>query len=233
MPLFLKHRQSDIQERMDNPDCDKKKLFNTYHSFKTINRLLSGWSKIYRKEIRPFLKINHGSCTILDIGFGGGDLPQKLVQLAEKDGFEISILAIDPDERSMEFAQTYHSKIENVIFRKAHSHDLINEELKYDFVISNHLLHHLSEQDLIALCEDAKQLASHKVLFNDIRRSDLGYIMFFFFSKIFFHRSFISYDGLISIKRSFTNLELSNIAPESWKVQKFHPFRLLLSYEKT
>ncbi len=232
MNFFLTSRQPDLNEKMDDPDCDQELLFNTYRSFKAINSLLAGWTKIYKREIRPFLEKNNGKCSILDIGVGGGDVPEKLISLAKNDGYTLKILAIDPNERAIGYAER-NSTSSEIKFRQAYSSDLIEEKETFDFVLSNHLLHHLSDEQILRLCDEATKLSSHKVLFNDIRRSDAGYVLFFLLSKLFFHRSFISYDGLISIKRSFIHSELEDIVSEQWIISRFHPFRLLLKYEKS
>ena len=215
---------------MDTPDCNLSMLFATYKSFATINKLLSGWNSIYKQEIFPFLKANNGRASLLDIGVGGGDIPILLDKLAKKDGFSLNIIAIDTDNRSIDYAKNTY-KNSSINFINVNSRDLVNNGYSFDFVISNHLLHHLNDTNLLDLCKDAQQLATKKVLFNDILRSDIGYLSFWIISKFFFHRSFISYDGLISIKRSFTTSELKQIKPNNWAVSSSFPYRILLKYE--
>ncbi len=231
MPLFLRHRKPDLQELMDDPNCDSEKLKNTYRQFRTINKLLSKWELIYKKEIKPILKQQSGKARLLDIGFGGGDISLQLSELAAKDGFHLDITSIDSDSRSLEYIQTLEIP-SNIQFRHALSTDLVNEQVSYDFVISNHLLHHLDQPSFETICSEAKLLATKKVIFNDIERSDLGFIFFASLSKLFFRNSFISYDGRISIKRSYTFDELFQIAPDNWKVRRIIPYRLILIYEK-
>ncbi len=229
MPLFLKHRQQHLVELMDNPDSDVELLERTYHHFRTINRLLSKWKSIYRKEIRPVLKQQNGSATLLDIGFGGGDIPALLSSLANSDGFRLKITAIETDKRSLNYVKK-KKNLEHIMYRHASSSELLEESTRFDFVISNHLLHHLDESEFLKLCSESSQLASQKVIFNDIERSDIGYLSFFILSQLFFRNSFVWYDGLVSIKRSFTFAELKNAAPAGWQVSRLFPFRLILSY---
>ncbi len=231
MPLFLRHRKPELQELMDDPNCDSEKLKNTYRQFRTINKLLSRWDLIYKKEIKPILEQQNGKASLLDIGFGGGDISLHLSKLATEDGFHLNITSIDYDPRSLKYVQTLEIP-SNIHFRHALSTDLVNEQASYDFVISNHLLHHLDQSSFETICYEAKLLATKKVIFNDIERSDLGYIFFTVLSKLFFKNSFISYDGRISIKRSYTFDELSKVAPDNWKVHRIIPFRLILIYEK-
>lgn len=230
MPLFLKTRNTELQERMDSPDCNPIKLRNTYKQFRRINQFLSRWNALYKNEIRPVLELQNGTATLLDIGFGGGDIPIHLYKLAKKDGYHLNITAIETDKRSVKYARSLKAP-SNIKFEYKHSKELVKQDEKFDFVISNHLLHHLTEPTLHSICNEAEQLAEKKVIFNDLSRSDVAYSFFYVSSNLLFWNSFISNDGLISIRRSYTFQELTDIAPNGWKVQKYFPYRLVLIYE--
>lgn len=228
MPLFLSQRDTVSQERMDDPDCDREELRNTYRQFSTINSIISQWYYIYKHEIRPSLQI-HTPKKLLDIGFGGGDIPIKLARWASDDGYDLQVKAIDPDPRAFNFVQELEHT-QNIEFLQCRASDLDPSKEQYDFVISNHLLHHLSHQELFTILSQARELSSESVIFNDIRRSDWAHLLFNIFSRPVFQSSFITADGLTSIKRSYTRKELSEIVPEDWQVESIFPFRLLLKY---
>jgi len=231
MLLFLKHRNSELQELMDDPDCDPAKLSNTYRQFWWINRFLSKWNRIYKKDISPILNQQNGSASLLDIGFGGGDIPLHLDKLAKSDGFQLQITAIEADERSFNFVRKLDTP-SNIEFKNILSTDILKQGKKFDFVISNHVLHHLDEIMLQSICKESEQLALKKVIFNDLERNYWAYFLFFFLSKLLFWNSFVSIDGLISIRRSYTFKELTQLAPKGWKVRRLFPFRLVLSYDQ-
>ncbi len=218
-------------EFMDREDCDLVKLRNTYRQFRVINRLLSNWRRIYVQRIRPCMKNQSRPYTLLDIGFGGGDIPFSISRWAKKDGFNLEITAIDTDQRAYEFARNFPPD-PKVSFHLQRSSELLEEGSCFDFVISNHVLHHLNTAEFHGFLEEAKLLANQLVIFGDIERSDLGYVLFSVFTRPLFFNSFISADGLISIKRSYTHKELLKIAPADWKVERSFPFRLLLTHQK-
>lgn len=230
MPVFLSSRQPNLVEFMDREDCDPVLLENTYRQFETINRLLSGWKKIYRNEIRPLLQKDQPN-TLLDIGFGGGDVSVRLAKWAEKDGFDLQITAIEKDDRALEFVNENRDHPQ-VQFNHISSTELLEQVKTYDFVISNHVLHHLDSPQTKQLLSEAKQLSKKKVVFSDIERSDVGYFLFSSFTPFLFRKSFIVKDGLLSIKRSYTRSELESVVPSQWKVKRQFPFRLLLIHEK-
>lgn len=230
MPLFLYHRQPELTELMDREDCDVEKLKNTYRQFSVINGLLSNWRRIYKNQLLPLMVDRDRIYTLLDIGFGGGDIPLAISRWAKKDGIKLEITAIETDRRAFEFAQSLPAD-SSVSFLNCSSTELIKNNKKFDFVISNHVIHHLNEKDFHIILSESKELAASLIIFNDIERSDLGYILFNVFSRILFWNSFITADGLTSIKRCYTKNELKEISPKDWTVERSIPFRLLLTHQ--
>lgn len=228
MPLFLSQRDTTSRERMDDPDCDIKELQNTYRQFSTINTIISQWRRIYRQEIRPSLQTSTPK-TLLDIGFGGGDIPIKLARWASDEGYNLQVTAIDPDPRAIDFVQEREHP-QNIEFLQCRASELNPSKERFNFVISNHLLHHLERQEFFEVLAQARDLSSEAVIFNDIHRSDWAYLLFNIFSRAVFGSSFITDDGLTSIKRSYTYKELAEVAPDRWQVESQFPFRLLLKY---
>jgi 2-polyprenyl-3-methyl-5-hydroxy-6-metoxy-1,4-benzoquinol methylase len=231
MPLILTERQPDLEEEMDRDDCDPELLFNTYKQFARINDLLSDWKKIYRNYLKPRMNKAY-DYRLLDIGFGGGDIPLLLSRLAKKDGFNLNITAIEADERAYKFSKNLPQD-PKVLFRHCRAEHMINYGETFDFVISNHLLHHLDDKYAVEkILREAEQLSTRFIVFSDIRRSDIGYAAFKYAAPFLFRNSYIVEDGLTSIKRSFTKSELKHIVPNTWKVSSNFPFRLLLTYPK-
>jgi 2-polyprenyl-3-methyl-5-hydroxy-6-metoxy-1,4-benzoquinol methylase len=222
----MRQRAVDAVELMDLPDCDAWLLDNTYRQFGLVNRMLSGWRKLYVRELRPSLATNTAPATLLDIGSGGGDLAYQLAQWARRDGLALRITGIDPDARAAAFARG-RPPLPGVEFRQAHSADLVREGSRFDFVISNHVLHHLSSGELQQLLSDSAVLAGRKVLHNDLRRSPAAYALFWAAALPFRH-SYIRVDGLTSIRRSYTPAELSALAPPGWTVDPAAAFHQVL-----
>lgn len=227
MDLLLRQRAAGAVETMDLPDCDPQALDNTYRQFAVVNRVLSGWRRLYMRELRPFLAGSSRPATLLDIGSGGGDLATMLARWAARDHLALDITGIDPDRRAAAFA-LQRPPVPGVNFRQAHSTDLVQEGRQYDFVISNHVLHHLDDGQLQELLAHSEMLAGKAVLHNDLRRSPLAYALFSTAALPFRH-SFIRADGLTSIRRSYTRPELTALAPPGWVVRPGSAFHQVLS----
>ena len=224
----LKRRDTESQEFMDAPDCDPDRLERTYQQFHTVNRLVSGWRRIYRRWIRPHLDADRPT-TLLDIGFGGGDISRALTGWAARDRLLLRTTAIDPDERALRHVRRLPAV--GVRFEQASSADLVARGERYDLVISNHLLHHLDTGALAALLADSQALSRRLVIHNDLARGRAGYGIYAAATLPFARRSFIHQDGLLSIRRSYRRPELQAIVAPQWQVRSMFPQRLLLIHQ--
>jgi len=230
MDILLSRRAADDVEQMDHPDCDPRLLNNTYRQFGIINRVLSGWRRLYNRELRNLNRQGQAPLTVLDVGCGGGDLVVMLARWAARDGMPMQITGIDPDSRAAGFARR-RPPVPGVEFRQAHSADLVREGAAFDVVISNHMLHHLKPEELRQLLADSEILASRKALHNDLVRSPTAFALFSV-AALPFRRSFIRQDGLTSIRRSYRPAELAAAAPPGWSVERSWAFHQVLAYRK-
>lgn len=226
----LRRRQINAVEEMDKPDCDANKLYRTYAQFSLINRVVSGWRWAYVRHLRPRFATT-GPTTLVDIGCGGGDIPRALARWAARDGLQLQITAIDSDNRAYRFAKSEHA-VPGLVYRRASSSELVSEGRQFDFVISNHVLHHLRSAELAGLLADSEVLCRRAAIHNDIARSRLAYVLFFTGTLPFFHRSFLRQDGLTSIRRSYTARELRRELPQGWVVEEDFRFRNLVIFER-
>lgn len=229
MPTWLLRRRArGLRERMDDPTCDPERLANTYRQFAMVNRLVGGWDAAYRRHLRPLTRPGE-PLRLLDLGCGGGDLLVWLADRFRRDGAEVEALGADPDERAIRFARERPAP-PGVRFVRADAARLVVAGERFDVVVSNHLLHHLGDAEVTTLCRELERLGPRLVLHNDIRRSDVA-LALFPLSSLAFRRSFVTGDGLRSIRRSFTAAELRRLAPPGWRVERAAPWRLRLLYE--
>ena len=226
MPWILRQRHTRLREIMDDPDCDSARLNRTYQQFARINRLLSGWARVLDAYIFPLCADRNRTYSVLDIGFGGGDIPRWIDACARVRGIRLDILALDTDPRALRYVQSLSWPASITFACRSHQDELAAGR-RFDFVISNHVLHHCTDDQVRVLCRDADQLARQRVLMGDLVRSDLAWICFYLGTLCQYRDSYIRIDGLRSIRRSYTRSELHALLPVGWRVKSIFPFRLL------
>ena len=227
--LDLSARAAELHEDMDALDGDLHALHNTYAHFPTINAILSGWWWNYRHHIRPHLSASK-TTTLLDVGCGGGDITRNLVKWANRDGLRLDTTGIDTDPRAIDYALNL-PPLAGARYRNVSSHQLVKDGEQYDLVISNHMLHHLSDEEVPAMLDDFRRLSRHAVVVSDLRRSRLSYMVFKHCVAPFFPKNaFIRQDGLTSIRKAFTGKELCALLPAGWLCESQFSYRYLVRY---
>lgn len=227
---LLRRRSVGEPELMDDPACDPVALAATYRLFGVVNPLVASWRAVYRDRLRPVLRAAASSgraATVLDVGCGGGDVARALARWAARDGLEVAVTAIDPDPRAYAWASA-HDGGAGLTYRAAASGDLVAAGERYDVVVSNHVLHHLDAAELAALLTDTAALTAGVAVHNDLRRSRTAWLLYGVATlPIARARTFLRFDGLLSIRRSYRPGELTAAVPDGWRVEGQRFFRLL------
>lgn len=231
----LSTRASDARELMDDPGANLAMLERTYERFRLVNALVSRPGQFYRRDIRP--RARRGPVRVLDVGAGGADACRMIAARLRRDGLEGEITALDADERAVRWAEA-HDGGAGLRYRCALAEDLVAEGDQYDVVFSNHVLHHLTDSELLGVLRDTERLVAPGgvVVHRDIARSRTAYALFAAatlpFAGTVLRGSFIRVDGLISIRRSYTPTELAAVAPPGWTVRAGLPARIELRRER-
>lgn len=227
---WLEARDADAVELMDSPGADLETLERTYERFRLVNAVVSNQRAVYTRWIRPRLSAT-ATRRVLDIGTGGADLPRALLRWARADGLRLEVTAIDPDSRALDWALAQPAE-PGLVLRRVMSRALAESGERFEVVTSNHVLHHLGGRELGALLADSERLAAGGgiAVHADIERSRLGYAGFRLgtlpFARNLLAGSYIRADGLASIRRSHTAIELAAVLPPGWRVRRGFPSRL-------
>lgn len=156
--------------------------------------------------------------SILDVGSGGGWFTCRLAHRypdAQVVGIDIDADAVKlADENKKQYEHRYNLRLSNLTFEHRASTRLSEQARSFDVVTATLLCHHLKDHDVVTFLSDAKKIARNAVIINDLQRSRLAYALFWLISPLFFNR-LIRYDGLLSIKKSFTHSELQNFAQQA------------------
>lgn len=230
----LSRRETGLVELMDADDADPEMLARTYALFRFVNAVVSGRAGALRRTIAS--RTGRDPIRVLDIGCGGGDIARYVARRLRRGGHPAEVVGADIDPRAVRWASDADGE-GLVRWRCLSSSDLVTEGERFDVVLSNHVLHHLTASQLGALLADSERLMAPGgiAVHSDIARSRIAYALFDALTRplagTLLKGSFIREDGMLSIRRSYAAAELAAAAPPGWRVERRAPSRLLLVRE--
>ena len=229
----LSTRTTSEKEMLELPELDPEQLRRTVQQFRLINSLLSGSQRLMRRHFFPMMAAEPDrSYTMLDVGAGGCDIAIGAATEARRRGLKLSITALDNDRRTLALARRAIRDYPEIRLVEGNALELRGLG-PFDFVFSNHLLHHLEWGEIKLFLEQVVARTRLCLLMNDLKRSHWAYLGFTIFSALLTRRSFHYHDGRLSIRRGFLPGELReflkrNFPGEAIGVAERFPFRVVL-----
>ena len=209
LSMDLKAR-SALRERLDDHSLDDPHIGATMRNLERINVLLSGVRKICKRAIFAAGRIDPAQpLTIADLGCGGGDLALWLARKCIKLRIDAHIIGIEHDPRVIALAKKRCNPEPSIAIIQGDATDLANLPDPVDWIVSNHFLHHLDAVTVTRIMKTASSRARRGMIMNDLVRSRRSLIEFNLLCRALMPAGHTAHDGIVSILRSFTALELS------------------------
>lgn len=233
--FFPDMRQRNIVEKelLELTDIEQDRLQRTIRQFKLINYLLSASSRLLREHFFSIMEQDPGRVyTLLDVGAGGCDIAIRAADEARQRGLKLNITALDNDTRILPLAYQAIRDYPEIQIIEGKALDL-RRLSPFDFVFSNHLLHHLDWADIKIFLDSVIARTRLAFLMNDLKRSNWAYLGFTIFSRLLTPRSYHFHDGRLSIRRAFLPEELrdfmrSNYPNTPIRVIETYPARVVV-----
>ncbi len=221
-------------ELMDDPTCDRETLYRTLGQFERINALVTPNRALANALILDDMQ-NGEARRLLDVGAGGGDFARWLIDRAREEGRPLSVVCIDPDPRVCDYCTAMCRDYPEIETRCAGFREI---DEHFDYVFSNHVLHHMNEADTLDLLNHTRTITTRLLLISDLRRVRWAEYGFRLLAGVAFRNSFALADGIASIRRAYRFDELASIVAESaWggiaSVQSGFPARLTVTARVT
>lgn len=229
----MQSRNMSDKEKLELGEVDANRLQRTIRQFKLINDLFSASSRLVREHFFTIMEQDpERNYTLLDVGSGGCDIAVRIAREARKRGLKLEITALDNDERIIPMANQAIRDYPEIHIVRGNALDLSGFG-PFDFIFSNHLLHHLAWGEIRIFLEQIIPRTRLAFVINDLKRSNWAYLGFTIFSTLMTRRSFHYYDGRLSIRRAFLPEELrdfllSNFPDTPLQVVETYPARVVL-----
>jgi 2-polyprenyl-3-methyl-5-hydroxy-6-metoxy-1,4-benzoquinol methylase len=204
--------RSIVREYLDDFLAPDPHIAATLRNLEHVNFWLSGIRRLCDATIFSTPQtIKKKRLTIVDLGCGGGDLALWLSSRCSQKGMEPRIIGIDHDPRIAAIAleRCRRDRAITIINQSADSLDRLAGGI--DWIVSNHFLHHLAEDEINHLLRVAACRAEHGVVMNDLVRSRVALVGFGLLCSAARPAGHTAHDGVVSITRSFTKKELTKI----------------------
>ena len=199
----MRLRNTSDKEHLELADVDLNRFRRTIRQFKLINFLFSGSSRLMREHFFTVMEQDPDRIyTLLDVGAGGCDIAIRAAIEARRRGLKLNITALDNDTRTLPIAYQAIRDYPEIRIVEGDARDL-GRLGSFDFVFSNHLLHHLAWSEIKIFLESVIAQTRLAFVMNDLKRSNWAYLGFTVFSALLTRRSYHFDDGRLSIRRGF------------------------------
>lgn len=200
--------RSEKQEIMDDPNLDLLTLKDVFIDINKVNTILNGYA-VTLKAIEKMLDTHpQNSYTLMDLGCGDGDMLKQIAHYFKARTASLNLIGIDLNENAIKIATENCKAFPNISFLRQDVLTWDTDAPSCDILLCTLTMHHFSEEEISIFLKKIIQLPRIGIIINDLQRSKLSYFLFKVFSTVFIRTDIAKYDGLLSIKRAFTKLEL-------------------------
>jgi len=238
MPGFffpdMRLRNTTDKEKMERADADPNRLLRSIQQFQWVNFLFSASRRLLRQHFFPMMDQDPKRVyTLLDVGAGGCDIAIWAAREARNRGLKLNITALDNDPRISPIACRAVRDFPEIRIVEGNALDF-SELGSFDFIFSNHFLHHLEWDEIRIFLQQVLARARLGFMMNDLKRSRWAYLGCTVFLGLCARRSFAFHDGRLSIRRGFLPGELRDFATRNFpnariQVEETFPARVVLS----
>lgn len=138
--------------------------------------------------------------TIIDVGFGAGDMLQAIARLVERRRRRAKLIGFDINPRSEPVARRLAPASMGIDFRTG---DAFTDEEPVDLVISSLVTHHMDDEEIVRFLTWMEARARLGWFINDLHRHWFAYHGFRALSAAMRWHAFVRHDGPLSIARAF------------------------------
>jgi hypothetical protein len=201
-------------ELLDDPGADDALATRSLRDVAVANRFFGGTSAVLG-ALRPLLRRSSGQrLTLLDVGTGAGDIPERARALAARLGVELSTLGL---ERTEAVARAARRRAMHAVIGDAAAIPLADHSV--DIVTCSQVLHHFEDAHAVAVLREMHRVARRLVIIADLRRSWAAATGIWAASFVLGFHPVSRHDGRLSVLRGYRAPELGALVYRAVGVQ--------------
>jgi SAM-dependent methyltransferase len=241
-------KRSTEKEMMDLPGNPRDLLVEDLRNLRIINRYLGGYRGVMKGLKGLVRKDAMSRFSLLDVGTGSADIPKVIVRWARNQRIEARIVALEPEPVTARVAAMLTQQETNPLFipllhrrkegdfRRCGISVVRGDGMappfraaSFDFVLASQMLHHFSEEEIVALLRTWSRLARKAILVSDLVRDPLAYYGIRVITHLFTRNQMTRFDGPLSVRRALTLNEWRELFREAavgpFRVVPIFPYR--------
>jgi ubiquinone/menaquinone biosynthesis C-methylase UbiE len=169
--------------------------------------------------------------TLLDVGTGSGDIPKAISAWARSRGITARVSALDRDPVSVEQAAEQIEGYDDISLLRGDAMAPPFGRASFDFVLASQLLHHFSDDQIVAALRTWARLARRGIIISDLVRHPLAYHGIRLLTKSLTRNPMTRTDAPRSVQRACTIAEWRDLFRRAdvgnVHVEQTMPFRVL------
>ena len=228
-------RRSQQKEMMDLPDNPKEVLVGELRNLRILNRYLGGYRSVLSGLDRLVRGRRLNRFSLLDVGTGSGDIPARITNWAEQRGIKASIVGLEPE---LVTARVAAIRTQRQLNRRCGITVVRGDGMappfragSFDFVLASQLLHHFSEEKIVAQLQTWSCLARRAIIVSDLVRHPIAFHGIRLVTKLFTRNVMTRTDAPLSVKRAFTITEWHELLRRAeigpFQIFSIFPYRVL------
>lgn len=177
-----------------------------------------------------------GVPTILDVGYGAGDMLRSIAAMLHQQGQRARLIGIDLNTRSEPAARSMTPPGMTIDWRTGDAYDFPDED-RPDLVISSLVTHHMDDAEIVRFLAWMEATARLGWFVNDLHRHAIAWYGFTAMATLARWHRFVQHDGPLSVARSFRRDDWERLlaaagASEQSKIHWRFPFRYCVERQR-
>lgn len=190
-------------ELLDDPGADSALATRSLRDVSVANRFFGGTAAVLW-AIDPLLRSAREPLTLLDVGTGAGDIPERARALAARRGASLTTIGV---ERTLPVAAAARARAGAICVGDGLR--LPFRDRSVDVVTCSQVLHHFADDEAVLLLREMHRVTRRLVVVADLRRSWPAAAGIWASSFALGFHPVSRHDGVLSVLRGYRRAELA------------------------